>query len=554
VSKFRTILTNWRVMMMIIVVVLALIAIHPNPWTDGVSIKSVEKNSSAALAGIANPKANVQPMARERVLSVNGVDIHSVGDYYASLEDIESNQTLTFKTNLRTYSLRTKPIIERIVLNTTSTVMVEVNGTNVSRQVPDFIERISGVDDIGLAVDDAPVTNLRKGLDLQGGTRVILQPAEPIDEETMALLIDSLTQRLNVFGLSDLVIAPVSDQLILIELAGASSQEILGLVGQQGKFEAKVGDVPVFRGGNKDVTYVCRTAECSGLDPERGCGQVEGGWACAFRFSIALSPEAAQRQADATRNLPIEGTGADRYLSEPLNLYLDDELVRSLSIGASLRGQAVTDIQISGSGSGISQQEALTNTFSEMKTLQTVLITGSLPVKLDIVKIDTISPVLGKEFIKNALFLALLSTAAVAIVLMAVYRRWKVVLPILFTAFAEVTIVLGIASLIRWNLDLASIAGIIIAIGTGVNDQIIITDEAFHKESTGAVSWRERIKRAFSVVFAAYFTNMVAMVALWFFGAGLLKGFAITTILAVTAGVLITRPAYAAIVNLLAED
>ncbi|MBI4145274.1 MMPL family transporter [Candidatus Woesearchaeota archaeon] len=576
-GKFKRILTNWRVIMLVIAIILSLVAISPQPWADGVVIKSVERNSSASLAGIENPKPTAQPLSKERVLTINNQPLHSVADYYAALENVRVNQTLQVKTNKRVYQVKIQPEIRVITLNETEPRIVQeiiqvnetINGTtllvnktiNKTIDVSKTLQEILGPKYIGLTVDEAPVTNLRKGLDLQGGTRVILKPAEQVSDETMGLLVDSLSQRLNVFGLSDVVITTVGGafageegKLILIEIAGATAQEVSDLVKQQGKFEAKVGEATVFKGGSNDITYVCRTAECSGIDPNRGCGQVSGGWSCGFRFSIALSPEAAERQAEATRTLDVTGTGQDRYLAEPLNLYLDDELVRSLNIAADLKGRAVTDISITGSGSGISQQEALTNTFTEMKTLQTVLITGSLPVKLDVVKIDTISPVLGKAFINNAILLALISAAAVAIVLTIVYRKLRVAIPIILTAVFEVTIVLGIAAVIRWNLDLASIAGIIIAIGTGVNDQIIITDEAFRKEAQGSTSWKERIKRAFGVVFAAYFTNMVAMVALWFFGAGLLKGFAVTSILAITAGVLITRPAYAAIVNLLTEE
>ena len=43
-----------------------------------------------------------------------------------------------------------------------------------------------------------------------------------------------------------------------------------------------------------------------------------------------------------------------------------------------------------------------------MKKLQTILITGSLPVKLEVVKLDTVSPTLGKEFLDNILFVGLL--------------------------------------------------------------------------------------------------------------------------------------------------
>ncbi|MEK6849886.1 MAG: hypothetical protein AABY01_04950 [Nanoarchaeota archaeon] len=548
--------------MLIICVVLALLAINPQPWADGAMIKSVTKDSAASFAGIENVKGNAQPLSRERVTALNGQPIHTVADYYALTNAFEINQTVQITTTVRTYTLQVKPNIKTTILNETETkeIITLVNGTNVTSTItiPKTKQEILGHLDIGLTVDEAPTTNLRKGLDLQGGTRVILKPAEPVPPETMALLVDSLTQRLNVFGLSDIVVTTVSgigeEELILIEIAGASPQEVTTLVQQQGKFEASIANATVFRGGSNDVTYVCRTAECSGLDPNRGCQNTPSGWLCFFGFEIALSAEAAQRQADITRTLEIVGTGTDRYLSAPLDLYLDDELVRSLSIGASLKGQAQTSIQISGTGSGVSQQDAMNNMFTEMKTLQTILVTGSLPVKLDLVKIDTISPVLGSAFINNALLLAGLSTLAVAIILTAVYRKLRIAIPIILTAVFEITIVLGIASLIHWNLDLASIAGIIIAIGTGVNDQIIITDEALRKETTGANSMKERIKRAFSVVFAAYFTNMAAMIALWFFGAGLLKGFAVTTIIAVTAGVLITRPAYAAIVNLLIEE
>ncbi len=577
-ATLRQALTNWRVIILAIAIILALIAIHPNPWADGVTIKAVAKNSSASLAGITNPTSNAQPLSKERVLSINSQAVHTVTDYYTILKTLKINQTLQLKTTNKIYQLKILPDIHILTLNETElktvsqTTLVNetVNGTttlvnktvNTTVSVPKTIEQVLGPKDIGLTVDDAPYTNLRKGLDLQGGTRVILKPAEPVSTDTLALIVDSLTQRLNVFGLSDVVVTTVgssitgdTSQLILVEIAGATAQEVSDLVKQQGKFEAKVGNTTVFRGGNNDITYVCRTAECSGLDPSRGCGQAaQNQWVCPFRFSITLSPSAADRQANATSTLAITGTATDRYLSQPLELYLDNELVRSLNIAADLKGRAVTEIAISGTGTGISQQDALTTMFTEMKTLQTVLITGSLPVKLEVVKIDSISPILGTAFIKNALLAGLASAIAVTVILGAVYRKPRIIIPIILTSLFEVLITLGIAALIHWNLDLASIAGIIIAIGTGVNDQIIITDEAFKKENLAVLSWKERVKRAFFIIIAGFFTDVAAMTALWIFGAGLLKGFAVTTILALIVGTFITRPAYAAIVNMLTGE
>ena len=111
--------------------------------------------------------------------------------------------------------------------------------------------------------------------------------------------------------------------------------------------------------------------------------------------------------------------------------------------------------------------------------------------------------------------------------------------------------ILCIASIIGWNIDLAAIAGIIAAVGTGVNDQIIITDEALKGETRKVFSWKDKIKNAFFIIFGAYITLVVAMFPLLFAGAGLLRGFAITTIIGISVGVFITRPAYANILEIL---
>jgi preprotein translocase subunit SecD len=185
-----------------------------------------------------------------------------------------------------------------------------------------------------------------------------------------------------------------------------------------------------------------------------------------------------------------------------------------------------------------------------MKRLQTILITGSLPVKMDVVKADSISPVLGDDFVKNALIMSILAMLAVAGVILIRYRNLKVAIPMLFTMVSEVTLIMGVASLIQWNIDMAAIAGIIVAVGTGVDDQIIIADETLRGESQ-KFGWKERFKRAFFIIMVAYFTSVAAMVPLLFAGAGLLKGFALTTILGISIGVFITRPAYAAVIQIL---
>ncbi len=568
--KIKKIFTNVRVIILLVFLVLAVVAINPRPGAEGVIIKNLITNSSAAEAGIPQPAPTARPVSKERILEIDNRPIEDEEDYYNYVRILKPNQSVQIKTNKGLYRLTTREEIEIIELNETVEKTIEeiitinktINGTIVETnetitktiEVPKTEKLSKGTEDIGLRVVNAPTTNIRKGLDLQGGTRVLLQPETKLEQKDLASLIDTMEERLNVYGLSDLIIRDASDltgnQYILVEIAGANEEEIRNLLGKEGKFEAKIANETLFIGG-KDIVFVCRSADCAGIDPNYGCSSSNGQHICRFRFSISISPEAAQKQADATRNLPLSEDG--EYLTKTLDLYLDDTKVDQLNIGADLKGSTTTDIQISGSGVGFTQQEAVIDALDNMKRLQTVLITGSLPVKLDIVKIDAISPLLGKEFLKNAMIVGLVALISVGIVVFARYRKFQVTLPMIFISISEVVILLGVAALIGWNIDLAAVAGIIIAVGTGIDHQIVIADETLRGQQV-IYNWKERIKNAFFIIMASYFTVVVALIPLIFAGAGLLKGFAITTILGASIGVFISRPVFARVIEILLRE
>lgn len=505
--------------MLLVFIVFSLIAINPQfLGNEGVTIRSVATNSSANIAGMKNPSPTSTPLMRERIISINQERVDSLDDFFVAIQDLNVNASVKIETNEGSYKLKVKG--------------------------NDF--------DLGLKVSPAPFSNLRKGLDLEGGIRVLLQPAEEVSKDDLDLIISNLNERLNVFGLSDVVVRSALDlsgvNFVLIEIAGVTEEEVRNLLSKQGKFEAKINEETVFFGGKKDITYVCRTADCSGIDPQIGCYKIEGGYGCNFFFSITLSNEAAERQAEITNSLKAEG----EYLSEPLVLILDDTEVDRLQIASTLKGVSATNIQISGSGVGRTQEEAATNTLKEMKRLQTILITGSLPVKLDIVKLDIISPFLGKEFLANIFQVGLLAFLAVAGVVFFRYRKIKIVIPMVLILLSELVLILGFAALVRWSIDLAAIAGILIIVGTGVDHLIVITDETMKGEMI--TDWKKRIKAAMFIIIGAYLTTLAGMMPLIWAGAGLLKGFALTTIAGLSFGVLIARPAYATIIQILLEE
>jgi len=495
---------TFRIWLLIAVFILALLAISPS-FESGVLIKNVETNSTAYEAGLR------QGMI---IKSVNDRRIKNLEDY---------NQVIT---NILPSEEKIK-----ILINTKSSQAVLFTD-----KLPEII------------VANTPRTKLKTGLDLQGGSRALVKPEKQLSSSEMNDLIAVTSNRINVFGISDVTIRSVSDlsgnTYMLVEVAGATPKDLEDLVSKQGKFEAKISNETVFVGGDKDITSVCRNdASCAGIE---SCDTVSGEDICRFRFVIYLSEEAAKKHAKITSTLGVNYTEYGKYLDKKLDLYLDDQLVDSLLISEGLKGQETTVIQIQGSGSGPDRNSAIENTEESMNKLQTILITGSLPFKLNIEKLDAISPILGKEFTKNIMLLALVAFVAVSVVLFIKYRKIKITLSVILTMFSEAFITLGIAALINWNLDAPSIAGIIAGMGTGVNDQIVIIDESV---SNLQESIKERIKRALFIIIGAFFTIIAAMLPLFWAGAGLLRGFALTTIIGVSVGILITRPAFADIIK-----
>jgi len=548
--------------------IIALIAINPS-FTSGVVVKSLEQNSSAALAGIS---------AGEIIKNINTMPIKTITDYSAAVSGMEVKpiefEILTDKGKFN-YSSKTVDFdIENMTVtsvygNAANSGIKEnftvfgINNYSITEDYDFYVAKnalepklkISISTDkrsysfftnnpLDLVVGNVPKTRIRTGLDLQGGARGLIKPERKLSMQEMNDLLEVSRYRLNVYGISDINVRTANDlsgnTYMLVEVAGATPTELRELIGKQGKFEAKIGNETVFLGGKEDITSVCRNdAMCSGIE---SCNPVQNGYSCRFKFVVYLSEKAAERHADITSPLSVNVTENGNYLSKMLELYLDDKLVDSLFIGEDLQGKITTQVQIQGGGFGVTEKEAFSEAQKSMQKLQTVLITGSLPFKLEILKLDSISSALGNEFIKSIFIAGLVVAVSVFLVLYFRYHKIKISAMIFCTMASEIFMTVGLAALIKWNLDLPSIAGIIAAIGTGVDDQIVIVDESRINIERG---WKERIKRAFTIVFGAYSTVIVSLLPLWWAGAGLLKGFAITTLLGISIGVLVTRPAFA---------
>lgn len=507
---------SFKIWLLIIILALSLLSIFASSngftlFQKGILITSVEQNSSAFEAGLRQGQI---------ITAIDGKAINNITDYSIYIE-----KTFPSPTDVKTIITTKK---------SKSVIILYSNGAP------------------NITISTIPKTNLKAGLDLAGGARALVRAEnKTLSSAEINDLVSITLNRFNVYGLSDIKVRPVSDlsgnRFMLIEIAGATPKDLRSMIENQGKFEAKIGNQTVFVGGKENgIADVGRNAQNSGIT---GCETSSVGYVCKFQFSVTLKPEAAKLHANITSGIDVNASNPE-YLSKPLDLYVDDVLLESLLISKDLKGQVTTQISISGSGSGTTEKEAEDAANADMHKLQTILITGSLPYKLEIVKLDTISPLLGQNFVKYIMLAGIAALLSASLIIFIRYRKLKQALTVILISFSEIIIILGVAALIDWNLDLASIAGILASIGTGFDDQIVILDESLHKTSQ---SLKQKIKMAFAIIMGAYFTVLVSLLPLMWAGAGLLKGFAITTIIGISVGVFITRPAFADIVKRMGE-
>lgn len=230
-------------------------------------------------------------------------------------------------------------------------------------------------------------------------------------------------------------------------------------------------------------------------------------------------------------------------------IVLDDDVVTGLGMNPSL-----ADSMRSGEWENSRQFRMTSGDKETAEEMRISLEAGSLQAQLDLDNSNPmyVSPMLADRFKSNALLTGVLAVLTVVLTVFLRYGDPRVAVPMSLTALSEVVILLGFAAAIQWPLDLATIAGFIAVVGTGVDDLIIIADEVM---SEGGVSSQRvfdtRFSKAFWVIGAAAGTTIVAMSPLAVLDLGDLRGFAIVTILGVLIGVFITRPAYGNILRTL---
>jgi len=246
--------------------------------------------------------------------------------------------------------------------------------------------------------------------------------------------------------------------------------------------------------------------------------------------SFAVTPSYNRTRAGVLVVSELESIG---LMSAPL-------LSAGLATGTPNYGFSVTG---SSPGTGASKYAQAT---AAERRIESILKGGSLPVQISLGSRTTLPATLGQEFLRLSLIGVAGSLLAISLLIGLRYRHLKATLPIVAISISELIILLSILG--SFTIDLAAMAGIIAAIGVGVDAQIVITDELLKKNDEET---EERIGHAFDIIKTNVIVATLSMIPLLFSGLVEIIGFAISTILGALLGYLLSRPAYASMVGMI---
>ena len=217
--------------------------------------------------------------------------------------------------------------------------------------------------------------------------------------------------------------------------------------------------------------------------------------------------------------------------------YIDKKIISLATVQAVLG----TSFRITGVG-----------TPQEASELALLLRAGALAAPMKFVEERTVGPSLGKENIKLGIRSMIIGFLAV-IAFMLFYYRWFGFAANIALA-ANIILITGVMSLLGATLTLPGIAGIVLTVGMAVDANVLIFSrirEELQGGSDPQIAIKEGFGRAFTTIFDANITTLIAAVVLYAIGTGPIKGFAITLSIGIVTSMFTAILGTRAIVNLM---
>jgi preprotein translocase subunit SecD len=354
------------------------------------------------------------------------------------------------------------------------------------------------------------------GLDLQGGTQLVLQlrpdklpvaPTTSIDDlNTQARIV--IERRINSLGVSEPVIESLGADKILLQLPGVSDlSEAQKIATQQAFLEIKVPDLDA--SGNVTGTYHSLTPPLTGANLKPTF----------VEFQSTTSAPVVHFEFGAPDDARWVQLSKD-FFQKPVQITLDGKEISAPRIN-----------QVFNNGTGIIEGNF---TPQSAKELSTLLNSGALPVPLDVVQSSRVEPTLGQDSVKRSLVAGAIGLLLVALFMILYYRLPGVIAVIALFFYTALTY--AIFRLIPVTLTLAGVAGFILSIGMAVDANVLTFErvkEELRNGKTLRVSLDEGRRRAFPSILYSNLATILTALILFNFGTGTVKGFALTLIVGV---------------------
>ncbi|MEH2323157.1 MAG: protein translocase subunit SecD [Nostoc sp.] len=392
------------------------------------------------------------------------------------------------------------------------------------------------------------------GLDLRGGSQLTIQvkpsPEIPkITERELEGVKKVVEGRINGLGVSEPLIQTISSDKILVQLPGvndpAQAERVLGgtaqlefrtqkpntetqlfaFQGSRAELKAKqeelkkstdkaaiVKNQEDLQKNNQAIAELFESTQppLIGKYLKDAYGEPSQGnnWHVAIRFD----QQGGQLFANLTKNLA--GTGRS------IGVFLDNEVISAPTVGIEFAAAGISG------GSAI-----ITGRFTAQQAndLGVQLRGGALPVPVEIVENRTVGATLGKDSIQRSIYAGIGGLLLVLIFMLVYYRLPGLIADFSLIIYALLTY--ATFALLGITLTLPGIAGFILSIGMAVDANVLIFERTREELRAGKTLYRSLesgFYRAWSSILDSHVTSLISCAALFFLGAGLVKGFALT--------------------------
>ena len=360
---------------------------------------------------------------------------------------------------------------------------------------------------------------IHKGLDLQGGTHLVYQTdlskVTPGDESAAVIgVVDVIRRRVDALGVSEPIIQKTKDNSrVIVELPGIKDvNQAIALIGETAELEFREGILDKSIDSSNQVIssdYVAwKDIGLTGAQFARAEAQIDQSSSSLVRkpvVAIEFNADGAKIFADATK----------RNLKKPLAIFLDQNLLSAPTVQDEIKeGKAV----ISGNF-----------TLEEAKRLAIQLNAGALPVPVKLVSQNNIGATLGEEAVVKSVLAGLIGILMVLLFMIIYYRLPGFLASIALLIYAILTLALFI--FVPVTLTLAGIAGFIISIGMAIDANILIFErmkEEIREGRSIIAAIDAGFYRAWSSIRDSNIATLITCVILYYFGSGLIRGFALT--------------------------